>query len=135
MTALGADGTAKVLVVPDRVLAETDTYWVKAHVPQASVGADGTVTIQLTPKEGWKINQEFPTKLKVGPIEGVTLASDTMGATDAALFSEKSAIFEVKFNAADAGAKAFSADFRFAVCTDATCDPKKAELAWNLDVK
>jgi hypothetical protein len=136
VTAVGAGGKTKVLAVGSTTLAETDTYVVNANVPAtAATGADTVVTINLTPKTGWKINQEFPTKLKVTPPEGVTLASATQGASDADKFSEKAAVFNVKFNATSAGPKSFTADFRFAVCTDATCDPKKAALAWNLDVK
>ncbi len=54
---------------------------------------------------------------------------------EAATFTEKAAQFKVGFQAASAGDKAFAATFRFAMCTDATCDPKSADLAWNLAVK
>lgn len=136
VTAIGASGKTKVLEVGNTTLAETDTYVVKANVPESTTtGADAVVTINLTPKTGWKINQEFPTKLSVTPPEGVSLTSATQSASDADTFSEKVAVFHVKFNAASTGAKKFTADFRFAVCTDATCDPKKASLAWKLDVK
>jgi hypothetical protein len=136
VTAVGAGGKTKVIPMGGTTLAETDTYVVNANVPaSATTGADTVVTINLTPKTGWKINQEFPTKLKVTAPEGVSLASDTQSASDADKFSEKAAVFQVKFKAESAGDKKFTADFRFAVCTDATCDPKKAALAWNLPVK
>ena len=136
VTALGASGKTQVIEVGNTTLAETATYVVNANVPEtATTGSETIVTINLTPKTGWKINQEFPTKLSVTPPEGVSLASATQRASDAQKFSEKVAVFHVKFNAASPGEKKFTADFRFAVCTDATCDPKKAKLAWNLDVK
>ncbi len=135
VTAVGANGKSKVLTVGETTLAETDTYVVHASFPAgAKVGAESPVTIRLTPKTGWKINQEFPTKLKVVVPEGVAMEKDTLAASDAGTFSEKNAVFVLKVNPATAGAKEFSASFRFAVCTDATCDPKKAELAWKLDV-
>ena len=136
VTAVSSDGKTKILDVGGTVLAETDTYIVKADVPaDLASGAEAVVTINLVPKTGWKINQEFPTKLKITAPEGVTLAADTQGAEEAEKFSEKQATFKVTCNPEGAGEKAFTADFRFAVCTEATCDPKKAELAWTLNVK
>lgn len=136
VTAVGANGKTKVLEVGGTVLAETDTYIVKADVPaDLASGAEAVVTINLLPKTGWKINQEFPTKLKIKAPEGIKLNGDSLSAAEAETFSEKQAVFKVSCSPEGAGAKEFAADFRFAVCTDATCDPKKAELAWTLNVK
>ncbi len=135
VTAHGASGETKVIAVGETTLAETDTYVVHATVPAGTKsGAEAVVSIRLTPKTGWKINQEFPTKLKVVVPDGVTMDKATLAATDAGTFSEKKAVFDLKVNSANAGAKDFTASFRFAVCTDATCDPKEAKLAWKLDV-
>mgnify|MGYP003632308623 CR=1 FL=1 len=136
ITAVSANGKTKVLEVGGTVLAETDTYIVKADVPtDLASGAEAVVTINLLPKTGWKINQEFPTKLKIKAPEGITLNAESQGAEQAESFTEKQALFKVSCTPEGAGAKEFAADFRFAVCTDATCDPKKAELAWTLNVK
>ena len=136
VTAVSANGKTKVLEVGGIVLAETDTYIVKADVPtDLASGAEAIVTINLLPKTGWKINQEFPTKLKVKAPEGITLTAESQSAAQAELFTEKQAQFKVSCSPEGAGAKEFAADFRFAVCTDETCDPKKAELAWTLNVK
>ena len=93
------------------------------------------MTINLLPKTGWKINQEFPTKLKITAPEGISVNADTQSAKEAEKFTEKQAVFKVSCSPEGAGPKQFAADFRFAVCTDATCDPKKAELAWTLNVQ
>ena len=136
VTAVSANGETKVLEVGGTVLAETDTYIVKADVPASLVsGAEATVTINLLPKTGWKINQEFPTKLKITAPEGISVNADTQSAKEAEKFTEKQAVFKVSCSPEGAGPKQFAADFRFAVCTDATCDPKKAELAWTLNVQ
>ncbi len=136
VTAIGANGKTKVLDVGGAVLAETDTYIVKADVPtEVASGEEAVVTINLLPKTGWKINQEFPTKLKVTAPEGITLNADSQSAAEAESFDEKKGTFKVSCKPDGAGEKAFGADFRFAVCTDATCDPKKAQLAWTLNVK
>ncbi len=136
ITAVSANGKTKVLEIGGTVLAETETYIVKADVPtDLESGSEAVVTINLLPKTGWKINQEFPTKLKVKAPEGVTVNAESQGADEAESFTEKQALFKVSCSPEGAGSKEFAADFRFAVCTDATCDPKKAELAWTLNVK
>ena len=51
------------------------------------------------------------------------------GAGDAAAFSEKGLEFAVKMTAPAAGEYTIPATLKFAVCTDATCDPKKEKVA------
>lgn len=117
-------------------VAETDTYVVTVDGPQGKAGQDSKVSIVVKPKTGWKLNMDFPTKLKVEPPVGVTVAKKTLKKADAVEFSEKKgATWALSYKANDAGTKAFSGVLRFAVCTDATCDPKKAELAFNVQVK
>jgi hypothetical protein len=58
-----------------------------------------------------------------------------MTSADAASFEEKVATWDVKFTAKAAGEKKFGAKFKFAVCTETTCDPKKEMLGWTVAVK
>lgn len=117
-------------------LADTDTYSIRVDLPEGAAAGQGSkVTVHVSPKPGWKLNQDFPTKLTVTPPAGVTVAKATQSAKDAAKFEEKAAAFEIDFTPASAGAKQFTADFKFAVCTESTCDPKKQALAFNVDVK
>lgn len=135
VTAIGANGEEKVMPVGGTKLAETPTYLVQATLPESTAkGTAAFVTINVTPKTGWKINQEFPTKLTVQAPSGVKLEKESQGIKEAETFSEKIATFKVAFNPETAGPKAFAANFSFAVCTDATCDPKEATLAWTVAV-
>lgn len=136
ITALSADGRTKVIQMGQVTLADTETFTLKARVPSSvAVGTDAMVSITLIPKTGWKINEEFPTKLQVVAPAGTSVKSASLSAKDAKSFSKKSAEFQVKFSATTAGVKKFSGKMRFAMCTDATCDPKKADLAWTLVAK
>lgn len=136
ITAMSADGRTKVIEMGQVTLADTETFILKARVPDSvAVGKDSMVSITLTPKTGWKINQEFPTKLKIVAPAGTSLKSASLSAKDAKTFSKKSAEFQVAFSATAAGVKKFSGNMRFAMCTDTTCDPKKADLAWTLVAK
>lgn len=112
------------------------SYNIKLDAPKtASKGAESVVRVTVTPNKGWKMNEEFPTRLKVTPPAGVKLAKDSQVLADAEKFAEKELTFAIKFTPESAGDKAFNADFKFAVCTDATCDPKREKLAWDVTVE
>lgn len=112
-----------------------DTYTVTIVPSSVSSGAEGTIKVTLVPTNGRKINMEFPTKLTVVAPAGVSVSKPKQQKGDAVTFNEKKAVFDVKFKAAAAGDKSFTGKFKFAVCTDATCDPKTEALAFKVPVK
>jgi len=117
-------------------VADDPTFEVKVGAPAGAVGKDGAVKVVVTPKSGWKLNLEFPTKLTVDPPADVSVAKKTQKKDDAVEFSEKKgATWSVAYKPSSAGSKQFSGDLRFAVCTEATCDPKRATVAFTVDVK
>ncbi len=130
-----AAGTAAQPEGSKPVTISKDRYDVTVNTPAGVAGTDSVVTVTLTPKKGWHVNQDFPTKLTITPPAGVTLAKDKLKKADAAEFNDNTAKFAVKYKAAAAGDKSFSATFKFAVCSAATCDPKTEKLAWNVSVK
>jgi hypothetical protein len=128
--------TANAVPAAKSTVADTSTYTVVVDAPTGAAGKDSRVTVVVKPKKGWKLNMEFPTKLKVSPPAGVTVAKATLKKGDAKVFSEKQgATWEISYKSAAAGKKQFSGKLKFAVCTDATCDPKSETLAFAVDVK
>lgn len=134
-------GAAAVVGTPEAVpqgktVGGDQSYTLTLDAPdRLASGAEGTVRVSVVPKQGWKMNKEFPTKLEVQAPAGVEVAKAEQRVADAERFEEAGATFAVKFKAGEAGAKAFQAKFKFAVCTDATCDPKKQDLAWVVNVE
>ena len=115
---------------------EGQGFVVEVQAPAgAEVGAAAAAQVVLKPTGGYHVNKEFPTALEVTAPAGVEIEKTKQGVGDAARFEESGGEFIVKFTAKDAGAKKFLATFRFAVCTETTCDPKRETLAWNVDVK
>lgn len=114
------------------IVRKTATHIVTVTPSPGSGG--GAFTVSLKPTPGWKINMDFPTSLKIAAPAGVKIPKASMGKGDAAKFGEKAAAFKVKFGSS-AGAQKFNAVFKFAMCTEATCDPKKETLAFVVDVK
>jgi hypothetical protein len=106
-------------------------------VPPASAtaGAQGVIQVTLHPTPGYHVNKEFPMALTIVAPDGVDLPKSKLSAADAAKLTDDRADFAVAFTPKAAGDKAFTATFRFAVCTAETCDPKVEKLAWNVSVK
>ena len=136
VVALGSGGKSKVVAVGGKMVADTPSYQITLAVPgKVGKGAQGTVTLEVVPKKGWKLNKEFPTKLTVNEPAGVKVVKKEQTVADAVSFAEKSgARWSVDFQADSAGDKAFTGLFKFAVCTDVSCDPKKEQLAFNVAV-
>jgi hypothetical protein len=101
----------------------------------AAVNGQGVVKIAIHPADGYHVNKDFPSSLKVTPPDGVDVAKAEQTSEDAKKLDETEADFEVAFTPKAAGDKAFAATFKFAVCTATTCDPKREKLAWNVTVK
>ena len=117
-------------------MAATETYPVRVPAPAASAGKKSAATVSITPKKGWKLNLEFPTKLVVEPPAGASVDKKKQKKADAASFSEKKgAIWRVVFTANKAGKNTFSADLKFAMCSSATCDPKRETFRFDVGVK
>lgn len=135
VVALGSGGKAKVVAVGSKTIADTPTYKLMlAAPPKVAKGAEATVTLEVVPKEGWKLNKEFPTKLTVVPPAGVKVKKAEQTVADAVAFADKSGKWSVEFQAESAGGKDFTGTIKFAVCTEQSCDPKKEQLAWKVAV-
>lgn len=116
--------------------AKDDTYDIAVETPDpVASGSEGTVRVKVTPGAGWKMNHEYPTKLRVTAPDGVTVTKAEQAKGDAERFEDAGATFAVTFTAASAGEKSFQAKLKFAVCTEATCTPKSQELAWVVNVQ
>ena len=135
VVALGGDGKAKVVATGGTKVADTPSYTVTLASPaQVGKGAQGTVVLEVTPKKGWKLNKEFPTKLTVVEPAGVKVSKKEQTVADAVAFADQAGRWQVQFQADSSGAKDFTGVLKFAVCTDTSCDPKKEELAWKVAV-
>ncbi len=119
-----------------KVLASTPTYTLTVKAPKdVASGSTGTSKIIVVPQKGWKLNPLFPTKLMVKGPKGVMVPKAVQKKKDAIVFTEKKAIFDVAFVCPGTGTRNFLAQFKFAVCTETSCDPKKAKFKWAVEIK
>lgn len=116
---------------------ETDASFALVVEQPAAVapGAAATLRVRVTPGKGYKMNAEFPTKLTLEPTAGVELDKSSLVLADAEKFDDHQLVFAVKATPAAAGSYNVTGKIKFAVCTDATCDPKKRNVAFAVTAK
>lgn len=104
--------------------------------PAAPVGTPAIAQIVLRPTDGYHVNNDgFPTSLELKASDSVALDKASQSPSDAAKFGEDGAAFEVKFTPNAEGNAEFTAVFKFAMCTETTCNPQRETLAWNVAIK
>ncbi len=105
-------------------VADEDHYRVEVAATQ------GGATLSIHPKAGYKVNQDYPTRVTVTATEGVTLASQKLSKKDAKTFTEKVATFFVGYQATASGE--VTAKVKFSVCNPKRCDLCSEELRWQV---
>ncbi len=112
-----------------------ESYMVRIVPGDAKAGQSGTSVVEVTPSPGYKINLEFPSRLRLEPTAGVKPAKEQFGKEDAEV-TEKVLRFNVAFTPASAGKLKMAGTADFSVCNDSTCKLIRDEkLAWEVDVK
>lgn len=130
------DGDAKPAPAPGGEGEADASFALVVEQPAAvAPGAATTLRIRVTPGKGYKMNAEFPTKLTLEPTAGVELDKASLVLADAEKFDDHQLVFAVKATPAAAGSYNVTGKIKFAVCTDATCDPKKRNVAFAVTAK
>ncbi len=112
------------------------SYDLALQVPsEGRTGQPVVANVRVTPGKGYKVNEEYPTKLTLEATDGVTAAKQVLAKADAATFDKHQLVFDVKLTPTRSGDFVVRGKLSFAVCTDATCDPKTEQIAINLRAK
>ena len=129
-----------VLAMPLSVAAQEGStqasYVLKVEAPPAKKGQKSVAKVKITPAAGYHMNKEYPTSLVLSSVPaGVLVDKMKMTAKDAAKWEEAEGEFDVAYTANEAGKKTVSGEIKFAVCSANTCDPKKSNVSFEIDVK
>jgi hypothetical protein len=112
------------------------SYVLKVEAPPAKKGQKAVAKVRITPAAGYHMNKEYPTSLVLSSVPaGVLVDKMKMTAKDAAKWEEAEGEFDVAYTANEAGKKTVSGEIKFAVCSANTCDPKKSNVSFEIDVK
>jgi hypothetical protein len=110
-------------------------YVLNVEAPPAQRGHQAKAKIRITPTAGYHMNKEYPAEIALVPPSGVTLAKAKLTAKDAARLDAQTAEFDVGYTAAQPGKKTVTGEVKFAVCSARSCDPKKAKLTFDLEIR
>jgi hypothetical protein len=109
---------------------------------EIKAGVETVANVVVTPGPNYKINFEYPTKLKLDALDGVTIAKPEQRAGgqskdkgDAEAFEEKKLAFAVKLVPAASGSYTINGSFKFAVCDKDQCLAKKEPIAIQVAAK
>lgn len=97
--------------------------------PAGKAGTAAVARVRATPGPGYHMNHEYPASLKLTTVDGISADRPSQDLSQVAKLTDDELIFEVKLTAARAGTFQVPAEFKFAVCTDTSCDPKKQTVA------
>ncbi|MDB4969635.1 MAG: hypothetical protein JWN44_5324 [Myxococcales bacterium] len=112
------------------------SYVLKVDAPAAKKGEKAVARVHITPGAGYHVNKEYPTSLVFTAVPaGVLVDKMKLTGKDAAKLEEAGAEFDVAYTAAQPGKKVVSGELKFAVCSATTCDPKKSNVSFEIDVK
>ena len=127
--------TEKKKVVEGAPPGGDDRYALSIEAPEATAGEQTQIVVRVVPKAPWHMNLDFPTSLKVDVPSGVEVANADLKKADATALDEDQAQFDVRFTAAEAGEKAFTGTFKFAVCQDDACAPVTENVEFKVAVR
>jgi hypothetical protein len=143
---VGAEGTAPGGAARSPV---TDDVRFHLHADEGTLtiakasgkaGSELVSKISIVPASEFHVNTEFPVKLTLEPTDGLTFAKTeyTAGGMskavgDASQFTEKGLDFAVKTTALKPGTYEVKGTFKFAVCKDIQCFPKKQPITITVD--
>ena len=116
--------------------ATMSSYVLKVDAPPAKKGQKAVAKVKITPGSGYHMNKKYPTSLVLTTVpSGVTVDKMKQTMKDAAKWEEAGGEFDIAYTAADPGKKTVSGEIKFAVCSATTCDPKKSNVSFEIDVK
>ena len=103
-------------------------YVVNVVNGETAVGAHGTVKVTIKATDGFKVNQDYPHKIKLADNAGVDFDKKTYKKGDGRFEGKKAFVFEIGATPKSAGSHAIEGKVKFSVCNDSQCKIKKVAL-------
>ena len=97
------------------------------------VGVAGQVAIVLTAHDGYKVNEEYPFKFRLGRSEGLTFPEPVVK-RDRVKLGKQQATMTVPVVPKSPGEQTVAGEFAFSVCTEQKCLIEKRALALTVRV-
>jgi len=99
-----------------------------------SAGNSGALMLELKAKAPHHVNQEYPHKLKLKPVDGILFPNPTL-ARDAMTLEPMAIVLRVPLKPTRAGAFKVEGEFAFSLCTADRCLIEKRTLVREIEVQ
>lgn len=99
-----------------------------------SAGGDCTAQVELKAKGAHHVNQEYPHKLKLNPVAGLSFPKGTLTKEEMSL-GEASLSLKVPFRSEQKGVYSLGGEFAFSLCTADRCLIEKRDLLMPVEVR
>jgi hypothetical protein len=126
---------AAALLLPEASALADSSFAIKVSAPPAAPQKRAVAKIHIAPGAGFHVNKDYPTVVSVVAPPGVMVEKARQTAKDAVRLEEAGADFDIAFTPKEPGKKVFTGELKFAVCSADSCDPKKEQLAFTVEVK
>ena len=129
-TTASADEAAALATV------NTDGYKLVVTDGSGLVGKETHILVTVTAKNGYKINEKYPHKIKLAAAaDGLELPQPTLKKKDAKIDGKKKLTFRVPVKATRAGTFEVSGKIKLSVCNEKSCLIDKKKLSAKLTAK
>ena len=107
---------------------------------EGPAGKEASAGVAVTPAKGFHMSVDYPISLKLEAPAGVKLTKADFSSGkgekgDADTFGEKGLAFTVKATADKAGEYTINGVFKFGVCDDQSCHPKRQPITITVAAK
>ena len=96
--------------------------------------AAAKVEVLLEAKAPYHVNEQYPIKLRLEPVDGVKFDSEVVGKDKVAVQAKK-AVMTVGFTPEASGVKRIAGKLKFSVCSEERCLMETRDLALDIDVE
>lgn len=113
---------------------EGESFVIKVVDATVASGKEGTFTVSINAKDGFKVNDQYPHKVNLDdPPSGVALPKQKLKKGDGQ-FEGKSFVFKIPVKAESAGSHTVGGNVKFSVCNDNQCLIKDAAIQAKITV-
>lgn len=107
-------------------------FQVEVQAPEkAAVGAEATTKVVVTPRNGFKINVDYPAKLVLSDIPAGTKVAESTVTKGQMQVEKARLVVPVRFTSESPGEKLFNGELRFSVCNPQTCQMPREQVSWT----
>lgn len=128
-------GGRSVSAQADQVTVQGSGFVVSLSTAEVAVAGNPIdVTVVLTPRGDYKVNDEYPISLQVQEPADVEVPRTPLRRAGATTVRHDRAVFIVQVTPKAAGDKALAFGLKFALCTSVACEPRKESIDVTLRV-